>query len=100
MKIKNRVKKTNPSFQSVLDRPGLAAVQAAAAKTQKACDEGRWKDCTDEWSSTEYVIMYKSNFVSFFNILEYMSVGYKGVTYTKGGKEVFSTRRFPNLGQF
>lgn len=42
--------------QSLLDWNGLSRVEASAALTQQAVDEGRWDDATSLWYATEIAV--------------------------------------------
>ncbi|XP_011299264.1 retinoid-inducible serine carboxypeptidase-like [Fopius arisanus] len=54
----------------MIDRGGVRAIEKAATETQKAVDEGRWRDATNLWSETEGVIMLVTGGIDFYNILE------------------------------
>lgn len=57
----------------MVDTNGYEKIEAAAKLTQAAVDEGRWSDATDEWATTEYVIIAETNNIDFYNILYKMA---------------------------
>lgn len=58
-------------FQSLVDDQGLDAIQRSATACQRAVEEERWEDATRLWSTTESVVMYRTHFVDFYNILKF-----------------------------
>jgi hypothetical protein len=60
-----------PIFQSLVDEPGLEAIQRSATLCKRAVEEERWTDATNLWSTTEGVVMYRTHFVDFYNILKF-----------------------------
>ncbi|XP_068228329.1 retinoid-inducible serine carboxypeptidase-like [Palaemon carinicauda] len=51
-----------------VNRKGLAAIDAAAAKTQHEVDLGNWEAATTEWGNTEFVVMDVAHDVNFYNV--------------------------------
>ncbi|XP_063987297.1 retinoid-inducible serine carboxypeptidase-like [Diachasmimorpha longicaudata] len=54
----------------MIDRRGLESIERAALATQRAVNEGRWRDATNLWSYTEGVIQSVTGNINFYNILE------------------------------
>jgi serine carboxypeptidase 1 len=60
---------------SLVDQEGHDAIQRAAEACQRAVNEGRWLDATNLWSSTETVVLYRTHYVDFYNILNFVIPG-------------------------
>lgn len=56
---------------SLVDDQGYAAIQRSAEACQLAIHEGRWQDATDLWAATEVVVIIRTHYVDFYNILKF-----------------------------
>jgi serine carboxypeptidase 1 len=56
---------------SLVDDQGYDAIQRSAELCQRAVEEERWEDATDLWSTTEGVVIYRTHWVDFYNILKF-----------------------------
>jgi len=56
---------------SLVDDQGLDAIQRSATACQRAVNEGRWEDATSLWSTTEVVVLARTHYVDFYNILKF-----------------------------
>ena len=58
-------------MQSLVDRGGLAAINAAAMATKQAVDAGQFDKATQLWSNTEDIIEKYTHGVNMYNILKW-----------------------------
>lgn len=56
---------------SLVDEPGLEAIQTAATSCKKAVDEGRWTQATTLWRRTQRVVLTETHNVDFYDILKF-----------------------------
>jgi len=54
--------------QSLVDRKGLEAIQAVAEKAKEAAENGHWKNSSNYWANTEWIVIEKTRGVDFYNI--------------------------------
>jgi len=58
-------------WMSLVDEQGHDAIQRAAEQTEVAVNEGRWFDATRLWRATQSVVLLRSHYVDFYNILKF-----------------------------
>lgn len=60
---------------SLVDEKGEEEILRQAEYTKQVFDQGQYEQATDEWATTEYVILDKTDGVDFYNILTKMQKG-------------------------
>lgn len=56
-------------LKGFVNKESQRVIENAAARTQKAIDEGRWLEATNYWSITEAVVEEETDGVDFYNVL-------------------------------
>jgi serine carboxypeptidase 1 len=64
---------------SLVDDQGYEAIQNAAGLCETAVNEERWNDATDLWGATESVVLVRTHYVDFYNILKFVLPGATGL---------------------
>jgi serine carboxypeptidase 1 len=64
---------------ALVDDQGYEAIQNAAGLCETAVNEERWNDATDLWGATESVVLYRTHYVDFYNILKFVLPGATGL---------------------
>lgn len=52
-----------------VDIDGYTRIDASTQKTKAECNAGRWTQCTNLWSATEYVVWDETDGVDFYDII-------------------------------
>ena len=68
-------------MKGFVNEEGKKIIENAAAATQANVDAGKWKEATETWSHTKFVVSQVTGGVDFYNVL---------------GKEPVNVKKMPN----